>query len=289
MPYCSPSPNYRILVAAICLLVGAALKSVHSADAPAAKLVIQSAKYGDLDNDKTVDVTQKIVGMIKDDYVDVLVSKENFGDPAPGAEKKLRVGYTIDGVYFSKTVAAGEIFDISAKLIIRKAVYGDLPTGPTADVTDDVAATVRKNKLSVAATNDAFGDPASGVPKKLRVDYTFDGKDKSKTVAELCQLACHLPREYANQPNGVTCGGIFRTLSVQRARGHCRVRRAGAGGGRNAGGTRYSLLRHRTQSENGRPLFAYRHPYDRRGCSSRRNAPPGGHRAGDAVCRGDSQ
>ena len=29
-----------------------------------------------------------------------------------------------------------------------------------------------------------FGDPVEGTVKKLTVDYTFDGKEKSKTVNE---------------------------------------------------------------------------------------------------------
>ncbi|MCY2953766.1 MAG: DUF3395 domain-containing protein [Planctomycetota bacterium] len=68
--------------------------------------------------------------------------------------------------------------------MIVKAVYGDLPDGNKTDVTEEVAATVKDGALSVEATNDNFGDPAEGVVKKLRVDYTFDGKEKSKTVDE---------------------------------------------------------------------------------------------------------
>jgi len=78
----------------------------------------------------------------------------------------------------------GETLDISTRLVIRKAVYGALPNGPLTDVTEDVADLVRKNSLMVQATNDRFGDPANGVVKKLRVDYTIDGVDKSQTVAE---------------------------------------------------------------------------------------------------------
>ena len=46
------------------------------------------------------------------------------------------------------------------------------------------AALVTHESLSVAASNDNFGDPAVNIDKKLRVDYTFDGAAKSKTVAE---------------------------------------------------------------------------------------------------------
>ena len=169
------------------LLIGANL--LQAADPPAAKLVIQSAIYGDLDNDKTADVKQKIENRVKDENLSVKVDASTFGDPAPNTPKKLKVGYTIDGVYHSKTVEEGQTLDISAKLLIRKAVYGDLAKGVTADVTEAVAAMVVKNSLNVQASNDNFGVPAGGVVKKLRVDYTFDGKDRSKTVGENATLA----------------------------------------------------------------------------------------------------
>jgi hypothetical protein len=72
----------------------------------------------------------------------------------------------------------------SGKLVIVKAVYGDLPDGAKTDVTDKVKDMVKDGVLSVDATNDNFGDPAEGIVKKLKVDYTFDGKEKSKTVEE---------------------------------------------------------------------------------------------------------
>jgi hypothetical protein len=71
-----------------------------------------------------------------------------------------------------------------AKLVIVKAVYGDLPDGAKTDVTEKVKGMVKDGALSVVASNDNFGDPAEGVVKKLKVDYTFEGKAKSKTVDE---------------------------------------------------------------------------------------------------------
>jgi hypothetical protein len=68
--------------------------------------------------------------------------------------------------------------------VIKKATYGDLPDGSKVDVTDKVADLVADDALSVEATNTNFGDPADGVVKKLKVDYTFEGKEKSKTVDE---------------------------------------------------------------------------------------------------------
>ena len=177
--------------ASMVILIGAVMATALSAEPPknGAKLVIQSAQYGDLANDKSADVTAKVVAAVKDDNLSINVGGNLFGDPAPNAPKKLKVGYTIDGIYHSKTVEEGDVLDISTRLIIRKAVYGDLPSGDSVDVTEDVAAMVRNNSLTVKAGNETFGDPAGGKVKKFRVDYSFDGKTKTKTVPENSTLA----------------------------------------------------------------------------------------------------
>jgi hypothetical protein len=166
-----------------CLISTLATTSAQAAPPPV-KLVIVSAVYGDLDNDKSVDVLKKLSGMVKDNNLSVPVTTQNFGDPAPGATKKLKVGYTIDGLYHSKTVRQDEILDISTRLIVIKALYGDLPSGKSDDVTQQVADLVRKNSLTVKADNETFGDPAPDVVKKLQVTYLLDGVKKSKTDSE---------------------------------------------------------------------------------------------------------
>lgn len=52
-----------------------------------------------------------------------------------------------------------------ANLVIRKAVYGNLPDGTSVDVTDKVRAMVKNGALSIAATDANFGDPYNGVMK----------------------------------------------------------------------------------------------------------------------------
>lgn len=69
-------------------------------------------------------------------------------------------------------------------IVIQKAVYGNLPDGPMADVTDKVKAIIETGARSVDASNLTFGDPAPNVVKKLRVDYTDNGTAISKTTAE---------------------------------------------------------------------------------------------------------
>jgi len=72
----------------------------------------------------------------------------------------------------------------SGNVVIVKAEYGKLPEGPSADVTKKVAAVVKAGALAVEASNGNFGDPAYGIAKSLRVDYTVNGVAASKTVVE---------------------------------------------------------------------------------------------------------
>jgi HEAT repeat protein len=77
----------------------------------------------------------------------------------------------------------------SGNIIIVKAQYGDLPAGASVDVTEKVAAMVKAGSLAVEASNGNFGDPANGIVKKLRVDYSVNGVRVSKTVGENESLA----------------------------------------------------------------------------------------------------
>jgi hypothetical protein len=159
----------------------------EAADAPVGKLVVTKAFYGDLPDGPKTDVTDKVAGMVKEYKLSVEATNDNFGDPAEGTVKKLKVEYTVDGVAHSKTVDENQTLTVSgkpSKIMILKAVYGDLPDGAKTDVTAKVADKLDGDSLSVEATNDNFGDPAEGIVKKLKVDYTFEGKEHSKTVNE---------------------------------------------------------------------------------------------------------
>ena len=83
-----------------------------------------------------------------------------------------------------RSLCARHSSSAAANVVIRKAFYGDLPNGRKADVTRKVARIVKSGKGEVEASNDNFGDPAQGMPKKLRVDYTVNGMPGSKTVNE---------------------------------------------------------------------------------------------------------
>jgi hypothetical protein len=183
-----PSPASTLSALALTLLISLVARPTIAADAPpAGKLVVTKAVYGDLPDGAKTDVTDRVKDMVKDDKLSVEATNENFGDPAEGIVKKLKVDYTINGVAGSKTVNENETLSVSgkpSKLVIKNAHYGDLPDGAKTDVTQKVSERVKDDALSIEATNDNFGDPAEGIVKKLKVDYTFDGKEKSKTVNE---------------------------------------------------------------------------------------------------------
>ncbi len=83
-----------------------------------------------------------------------------------------------------RTLCARQAKSAGGRVVIRKAVYGDLPDGRSADVTRKLARLVSRGATSVEASNSNFGDPARGSPKQLRVDYTVNGVPRSQTVRE---------------------------------------------------------------------------------------------------------
>jgi hypothetical protein len=72
------------------------------------------------------------------------------------------------------------------RLTIHKAVYGDFSRagGGKVDVTARLAELVEAGELEVTASNSLAGDPAQGIVKELRVDYSLDGAAKTIAVAE---------------------------------------------------------------------------------------------------------
>lgn len=161
----------------------------------APRLVVVKAVYGDLTNpNSTSDVTEQVAGMVTNDMLTVAASNDNFGDPASGICKQLRVDFKIDGVAGAKSVFERGTLKISladkpnpaqnsGKLVIRKAVYDDAD-GDSIDVTTIVAGMVRNDSIMFTVNDDDLGDPAPDQSKKLHVDYTLNGKDGSQTVEE---------------------------------------------------------------------------------------------------------
>lgn len=72
--------------------------------------------------------------------------------------------------------------------LVQKASYGDLPDGPSVDVTEKVRAIVRNGSLNIAANDSNFGDPFNGIMKltitkaiiKFQYSYPADVTDTIK-------------------------------------------------------------------------------------------------------------
>jgi hypothetical protein len=73
----------------------------------------------------------------------------------------------------------------AAKLKIKRAVYEAVDGGGSADVKAELVALVKRGQYSIVAGNDELGgDPAPLHVKRLRVEYTLDGKPGTATVDE---------------------------------------------------------------------------------------------------------
>lgn len=83
----------------------------RDANAQSPRLVIRNAVYGDLANNAVVNVTQKVADWVEDSLA-VEATADNFGDPAEGIEKQLRVDYACDGVEKTTTIDEGQLLKI---------------------------------------------------------------------------------------------------------------------------------------------------------------------------------
>src|SRR5262245_21759511 len=70
------------------------------------------------------------------------------------------------------------------KIEIQKAVYEAVDGAGGADVTAKVAALVAAGEVAVPANNSTFGDPTYMHIKRLRVEFTLDGKPMTATADE---------------------------------------------------------------------------------------------------------
>lgn len=154
-----------------------------------AELRILKAAYGAFPTGEMTwsDVTAKVKSLVAGGTVEITAGNALAqGDPAPDIPKELRVQYSLGGQ--SVTVAAdeGDSLTLPPSATVVRALYGEFPlTNAIVDVTGKVAALVKDGRLDVAADNAlAGGDPASRMPKELRVDYSLDGIVRHAIVPE---------------------------------------------------------------------------------------------------------
>lgn len=142
-------------------------------------------------NDSRLDVTAKVKALMAGGTRRIPANNEMAGeDPAGNIVKRLRVEFRLNGRQQKEEVQEGETLEIPAGAEIVQAHYGDLraeiaSVDQTVDLTSKLADLAKHGELEVSVNNELAGrDPAFGLPKELRVDYTLDGKPGQETVRE---------------------------------------------------------------------------------------------------------
>ena len=180
-----------VLLPAVAGLLAGGCKKKASPTIDPNKLVILKATWASLRDGTAADVTKLLAGMVKNNTLTVKATSQVLGDPAPFQLKSLTVEYEKGGVFARKHVDENGTLAIPLeerpqpiRVVIRKAVWGNLASNKVVDVTRQVSDLVNGDGLRVTPTNGLFGDPASFQIKQLQVDYEFDRVPKTKTVTE---------------------------------------------------------------------------------------------------------
>lgn len=149
------------------------------------ELKIIKAEYGvfDLVGTRCYDVTAEVKKL----YAGKLrICSVNLAgrDPAPDQPKELFVEYTVEGSSKQMMIKGNEVMELPAKVEIVRAIYGIEPdkkatlpvTQQIVDITKRLNAFVKDGEITVRADVALAGvDPAPGMPKKLRVEYSVGG------------------------------------------------------------------------------------------------------------------
>lgn len=182
-------------------LLCAALVSLPTVAATADDtLVISKAVYGDLPEGGKTDVTEIVAAFVRDGVLRIEAGNNFFGDPAEQKGKTLQVAYELNGKKAEASVREGETMlipmpELKGELKLLSAEYGDLPDGPKEDVLGTVKLYLKNNRLEVDVENYLLGDPASGVFKRLRVEYTIGDVKLAKSAYEGGTLTIEVPGE----------------------------------------------------------------------------------------------
>lgn len=185
------------------------------------KLIIRRAIYGVIRQPAAwTDVTARVKAMASTNALSIVANNDLAGDdPAPNIIKQLRVEYVVNGQRHTDEASEGTTLTLRPGAEIVRAIYGNLTdtsagSSPTIDLTKKLAGLIQDGSLNVVADNDLAGsDPAFGIPKELRVDYSLDGVAESTVVAEGDtlslgnRLAIGEPPAYALRADGA--GNVF--------------------------------------------------------------------------------
>ncbi|MES2920167.1 MAG: family 78 glycoside hydrolase catalytic domain [Verrucomicrobiota bacterium] len=166
---------------------------VFPADLPSlTNPVIQSARYESVSGTGFRDVTATLVSLAASGPFSRVVNNANFGpDPAVNQVKRLRVNYTVDGVAGVKLIAENATFNYPADLpppiaaVVTNARYEALDGAGSLDVTANLTARAQNGAYTLTVNNTTFGsDPAMNHLKRLRLEYTRNGKSWVKSIPE---------------------------------------------------------------------------------------------------------
>ena len=73
---------------------------------------------------------------------------------------------------------------LPGQVTVRRAVYGAVDGSANKNVTRKVTNMINAGALAIEASNGNFGDPANGLVKQLRIEFTRDGVTQVQTVRE---------------------------------------------------------------------------------------------------------
>ena len=166
----------------------------RSAEPVAGSIAVIKAVYGDLANGHSADVTNKVVDAVKRGATTVTASNSEFGDPAGGLVKQLRIDYQINGQKFSKTCAESATITLAANIVspaCANAVFAALPgtQGPAKLAMLRILRSIggqRALAAVLAATTDA---DAATQTAALRVLCEWPGAEALPKLAQLAKSA----------------------------------------------------------------------------------------------------
>jgi len=167
---------------------------LRSADPVAGSIAVIKAVYGNLANGRSADVTKKVADAVKRGTTTVTASNSEFGDPAGGMVKQLRIDYQINGQKFSKTCAESATITLAANIVspaCANAVFAALPAtqGPAKLAMLRILRSIggqRALEAVLSATTDA---DAATQTAALRVLCEWPGAEASPKLAQLAKSA----------------------------------------------------------------------------------------------------
>jgi hypothetical protein len=197
------------------------------------KLVIRKAVYGNLPDGATRDVTDKVRAMVKNGALSVAATDDNFGDPFNGNMKLTITSAEIraPGVNLGGAGGAGDITQTVKQFQNGNTLNATFNgNGPTVTVYYDYG---DGKRLSTQSGND--GSLNITTPTQLRVDYTFNGVDMSKTVGykRTCEIndTTETPANYLKPFLGAWSGNwadmTVRDMTIEEQGGKAKVTRPG--------------------------------------------------------------